>query len=130
MVANLASAYKVIVKGWERKGIDNFAICDGVVGRMHLAVQEVKSWEGENSHHKGFFLNNAKKTKEFMMKKLTDNKPVLSLVISPPDLRTVDEDHLRNSHTLLYIVVGRNHGEREGWGVQRPGNQTAISCLI
>ncbi len=49
------------------------------------------------------------------MKKLTDDKPVLSPVISPPDLRTVNEDLLRNSHTLLYIMVGRNHNEREGW---------------
>ncbi len=49
-----------------------------------------------------------------MMKTLTDNKPVLSLVISRPDLRTVNEDYFRNSHTLLYIVVGLNPSEREG----------------
>ncbi len=81
---------------------------------MHLDVQEVRSWEGKNPDHKGFFRTNAKKP-EFMMKKLTDDKPVLSPVISPPDLRTVNEDLLRNSHTLLYIMVGRNHNEREGW---------------
>ncbi len=79
---------------------------------MHLAVQEVRSWEGESPNHKGFFRTNAKKPE--VMMNLTNDKPVLSPVISPPDLRTVDEDLLRNSHTLLYVVVRRNHSEREG----------------
>jgi hypothetical protein len=114
MVANIACAYKAIVKGWQCESMDNFTVCDSIVGRVHLAVQDVRSWESENPDHKGFFRTNAKKTKEFMMGKLTDDKPVLSLVISPSDLRTTDEDYLRNSHTLLYIVVGRSHSKREG----------------
>jgi hypothetical protein len=47
-----------------------------------------------------------------MMKLLTDDEPILSLIISPPDLRTVDEEELRNSHTLLNIVCGRTRRKR------------------
>jgi hypothetical protein len=63
MATNIAYAHKAIVKGWQRESIDNFPICDSVVGRVHLAVQEVRNWESENLDHKGFFRTNAKKPK-------------------------------------------------------------------
>ncbi len=91
MASNIAYAYKTIVKGWQS---DNYTIYESVVGRVHLTAQEVKKWESDIPDHKGFYKTNAKKTKESMMKLLTDDKPILSLIISPPDLRTLDEEEL------------------------------------
>jgi hypothetical protein len=60
MASNIAYAYKIIVKGWQS---DNYTIYESVIGRVHLAAQEVKKWESDNPDHKGFIKPTLRKLK-------------------------------------------------------------------
>jgi hypothetical protein len=89
-------------------GIKSLVLSRRGPGNRNLAAQDVKKWESTNLDHKGFYKTKAKKTNESMMNLLTDDKPILSLVIRKPPYQIVSHT-ITKWHSVQYKCLGA-HG--------------------